>query len=137
LKAYGVLSNWPETFNKRNTLVIPTMQMTPSMLTDQLTRVMASVDEAKPELGGKQAEVELLMNGWAQRYLFKNGAKKALKLSDFINILIIILTFLTYLCVGLLNSQKCEEYTPVLRFLWCMTVILPVLVSLFFSLNSK
>jgi len=135
LKAYGVLSNWPETFNKRNTLVIPTMQMTPSMLTDQLTRVMASSDEAKPELGGKQAEVELLMNGWAQRYLFKRGARRALKLSDIINILAIILTFLTYLCVELLNSQMFEEETS--SFLWYMTIVLPVLVSLFFSLNSK
>jgi len=137
LKAYGVLSNWPETFNKRNTLVIPTMQMTPSMLTDQLTRVMASADEAKPELGGKQAEVELLMNGWAQRYLFKKGARRALKLSDFINILTIILTFLTYLCVELLNRQRHGEETLSSDALWYMTIILPVLVSLFFSLNSK
>jgi len=137
LKAYGVLSNWPETFNKRNTLVIPTMQMTPSMLTDQLTRVMASADEGKPELGGKRAEVELLMNGWAQRYLFKKGAKRAQKLSDFINILTIILTFLIYLCVELLNRLRQEEETLTTDVLWYMTIILPVLVTLFFSLNSK
>jgi len=139
LRAYGVLSHWPETFSKRNTLVIPTMNITPSQLTDQLTRVMASADEAKPELGGKRAEIELLMNGWAQRYLFEKGAQKSLKLSDFLNILIIVLTFLTYVCVVILNmdhfqSQTVAHYRSALV---AIAVILPIMISLLFSLNSQ
>merc|ERR1719499_264112 len=141
LKADALVNNWPENFNKKSTLVV-SMDWTPSKLTDQLTRVMGTVDEAKPELGGKQAETELLMRAWTQRKLCNSQATSSLRLGYALNLAIIFLTFATFAVVAVmewLRDHYCEDDPDRIEYkvLFYTAVVLPLTISLLFSLNSK
>jgi len=87
--------NWPEAWNASSVLIIDPLEQNAENLQDKLTKVMSSVFEGVPELGGRAAEIAALEYSWNFHAMLDGNAKLQYRIAQFLHWAVVVATLLT------------------------------------------